>query len=227
MTNTTINIENYDQTEPSNKNGVWGIFEGTLKLELENRTESLPDIQLLTDTEWKRITTFPKLPIVPAVRDTMTETELVELINLSKNGLSSEPTRILPGVVSCKGLSRLSLNSLLIESNSSERKQTYYKMDFGKTTTIVFIPKALFQKGWFSLFRNAKAIQKTDSDFYFLIITKETNPSLSIKPFITEGFSTDAFKLENIKYSNDSSFKVRRKAATMNDLIKNATVKAN
>lgn len=228
MTNTSsMGLENNLITEPVNASGVWGIFDGTFKLELENRTENLPDIQLLTCANWKRVTTFPKLPIVPAVRDTISETELVEFITMAKNGMSTETTRILPGVVSCKGLSRLSLNSLLIENKGEEvmNTQTFYKLDYGKTTTLVFIPKALFQNEWFSVFDNADQIKSMDNDFYFMIITKEIISSLTIKPFIAET-NAQSFNLEDIKYSNDENVRVRRKACTMNDLLKNGTVRA-
>jgi hypothetical protein len=222
MTNTTaMGIESQQTIEPENKGGVWGVFEGTIKLELDNRTENLPDIQLLTYANWKRVTTFPKLPIVPAVRDTMTETELVEFITMAKNGMSTETTRILPGVVSCQGLSRLSLNSLLIENKGEEisHTQTFYKLDYGKTTTLVFIPKALFKKEWFSVFDKTKQVKKSTNDFFFMIITKEIGGSHNIKPFIAESTGAQTFNLEDIKYKNDENVKVRRKAATMNDLL--------
>ena len=100
--------------QPENTSGTWTAYLGNIRFEFDSKTVNLPEINLASFESWNRITQFPKLPIVPTIRDVISHDELSRIFEKGNSFEDSSATlRILGGVVYSQGLSRVSFNSTL------------------------------------------------------------------------------------------------------------------
>jgi len=223
--------------EPINSTGVWAVFEGTIRFESENKNQTLPEVTLSCCEPFSRITQFSKLPIVPTIRDSLNEEQLTHILQAGDYfGENQDCLKILGGVVSSEGLSRITLSSVL------NKPDAFYYIRYSSTTKLIFVPSERFQKKWFGLFENSAQVKDVDSDFYWFIISEEKTAEHRIEPTSLsalvkkeEGANTFDQTIEQCirdrsNFEDDENNKGLRKNAKMSLLApkaKNAGAKEN
>lgn len=162
--------------KPRNTSGIWGIFEGNCRNDMSGKT--VDEVKLVTFDSWQKIRSFSQLPLTLTFKEKLSPTEFdrrVEASGLLKS--EEKQMRILAGMVSCEGLSRVNFKEVF----GSE--DFFYQVEYSRSTSLVLVPARAFDRAWLPLFEMSERVEMVDCDFYFFIFSVESNPAIRINPF--------------------------------------------
>lgn len=208
--------------KPKNTSGIWGIFEGNCKNDLSSKT--VDEVKLATFDSWQKIRGFSQLPLTLSFKEKISPAEFKKKIDASGLLKSEEKkVKILAGVVSCEGLSRINFKEVF------DSEEYFYQVEYSRSTSLVLVPARAFNRAWLPLFEMSERVEMVDCDFYYFIFSEEQTPVIRINPFRVDrlynkensSFSMQVFKeLEIDTWGEKNKTHISQRITTsMNEIL--------